>query len=129
MTGKKKAIVAVCALLVVVAVVLVIWLVKSPSSDTSDGSKSITVEVLHSDGSTKTYTYSTDAEYLGEVLNEEGLIEGEDGYYTSVDGETASWEEDSAYWAFYVDGEYASVGIDDTPISDGDSFSLEYTKG
>ena len=33
------------------------------------------------------------------------------------------------YWAFYVGDEYASLGVDQTPIADGDSFSLVYTVG
>ena len=39
------------------------------------------------------------------------------------------YETDGAYWAFYVGDEYASLGVDQTPIADGDSFSLVYTVG
>ena len=50
-------------------------------------------------------------------------------YITEVDGEAAVYEEDGAYWAFYQDGEYANQSVDQTPISDGDAFSLVYTIG
>ena len=78
-------------------------------------------------------TYHTDAEYLGEVLLAEGLVEGDESEYglmiTTVDGEQAVYETDGAYWAFYVGDEYASLGVDQTPIAEGDSFSLVYTVG
>lgn len=95
--------------------------------------KHITVNVTHKDGSTKEFTYDTDEQYLGTVLKEAGLIEGEDGPYgmmiSAVDGETADWNVDQSYWALYVGEEYAVTGIDQTPIHDGDSFSLVYTIG
>ena len=46
-----------------------------------------------------------------------------------VDGEKAVFEEYNAYWVFYVDGQYASLGIDQTPIEEGKTYKLEYTKG
>ncbi|MBR4017733.1 MAG: DUF4430 domain-containing protein, partial [Oscillospiraceae bacterium] len=48
-------------------------------------------------------------------------------YIQEVDGEKAVFEEDNAYWAFYVDGEYAMLGIDQTPIEDGKVYRLAYT--
>ena len=67
------------------------------------------------------------------MLQEEGLVEGEQGdyglYITAVDGEEAVYEEDGAYWALYQNGEYAMQSADLTPINDGDQFSLVYTIG
>ena len=119
------------AILVLIAVFAGIWSATRPA--TSEGAKTITVEVVHKDESSKTFTYHTDVEYLGEVLQSEGLVKGEQGdyglYMTEVDGEAAVYETDGAYWAFYQDGEYASQSVDQTPINDGDSFSLVYTVG
>ena len=131
MKKNEKIIAAVVAVVVLIAIFAGIWFATRP--ETAAGSKTITVEVVHKDESTKTFTYKTDAEYLGEVLVAEGLVEGEDGpyglYITAVDGETAIYEEDSSYWALYQDGEYAMLSADQTPINDGDSFSLVYTIG
>lgn len=131
MKKNGKLIAAVAAIVVVIAALLVIWKVTRPA--TSDGVKTITVEVVHKDESTKTFTYETEAEYLGEVLIAEGLVEGEEGpyglYVTAVDGEQAIYEEDSAYWALYQGEEYATQSMDQTPINDGDSFSFVYTIG
>ena len=97
------------------------------------GGKTVAVEVVHGDGSTKTETYATDYEYLGELLLENGLIEGEDGpyglYIKTVDGETADYSVDKAYWALFEGEDYATQGIDLTVIEDGDTFRLVYTIG
>ena len=131
MSKNKKIIIAAVAIVAVIAVFLGVYFATRP--DTSAGSKTISVEVVHSDESSKTFTYQTDAEYLGEVLLDEGLIEGENGdyglYITVVDGEEAVYEVDGAYWAFYQGDEYAMQGVDQTPVNDGDAFSLVYTIG
>lgn len=127
----KKLIVAVIALVAVIAVLLGVYFATRPA--TTQGAKSFTVTVVHSDGTSKDFQYNTDEEYLGAVLLSEGLIEGSDGPYglmiEAVDGEKAVWEENGAYWALFVGDEYAVTGIDSTPVNDGDTFKLEYTLG
>ena len=131
MQKNKKLIIAVIAVVVIVAAMAIIYIVTRPG--TTAGSKTFTVEVVHSDGAPKTFTYHTDAEYLGEVLLDEGLIAGDVGqfglYINTVDGEDAIYEENGSYWALYVGEDYARQGIDQTPIADGDAFSLVYTIG
>ena len=131
MQKNKKLIIAAIAVVVIVIAMAVIFIVTRPG--TTAGTKTFTVEVVHSDGSKKTFSYQTDAEYLGEVLLAEGLIVGHDStfglYIDTVDGEDAIYEEDNSYWALYVGEEYASLGVDATPIADGDTFSLVYTVG
>lgn len=127
----KKLILAVVALVAVVAVFLGVWLATRP--DTTQGEKAITVTVIHADGTSKAFTYDTDAEYLADVLVAEGLVEGDNTEYGltihTVDGEKASWEENRSYWALYIGEEYATTGASDTPVNDGDTFKLEYTIG
>jgi hypothetical protein len=121
--------------LVIVALVLALATVFCACSQAkpTEGEKSFTVTVVHADGSSKDFSYKSTELYVGAVLQAEGLIEGEEGefglYIKVVDGEKAVYEEDSAYWAFYVNGEYAAQGIDLTPIEDGATYSLEYTIG
>ena len=130
MMKNKKLIVAAVALIACIAVVLGIWMANRP--ETSDGSKAYTVTVVHADGSEKVFQYTTDARYLGEALLAEGLIAGEEGPYgltvITVDGEDAVWDTDSAYWSLYIGEEYATTGVSETPVNDGDTFKLEYTK-
>ena len=131
MKKNTKLILGIVALVVVIAALLGVYLATRP--ETSQGAKTFTVEVVHADGSSKTFTYHTDEEYLGTVLEAEGLIKGEMGPYGltifEVDGERAVWEENGAYWAIFVNGEYGMTGVDTTPVNDGDAFKLEYTLG
>ena len=131
MQKNKKLIIAAVAVVALAAVFLGIWFATRPA--TSQGAKTITVDVVHKDGSKKAFTYHTDAEYLGEVIESEGLVKGEQGdyglYIKEVDGETADYDTDGAYWALYQGEEYAAQSADQTPISDGDAFSLVYTVG
>ena len=76
---------------------------------------------------------TTDKEFVGEALLEQGIITGEMGpygmYIKTVNGILADYDVDQTYWAFYVDGEYALSGVDTTPIEEGRVYSLVLTKG
>lgn len=124
----KKLIIILVAFVVLVALMVGVYFLTRPK--TQDGEKTITVTVVHADGSEKVFTYDTDAAYLGEVLYAEGLIrnEGEDeGMFNVVDGEKADFSVNQSYWALYQGTEYAMFGVDELPIADGDSFRLVYT--
>ncbi len=131
MKKNTKRVLSVGALLCLVIIFMAVYFVTRPK--TNEGEKRISVAVIHGDGSEKVFAYQTDAEYLGEVLEEDGLIQGEEGpfgmYIKVVDGERAVYEEDDAYWAFYYGDEYAAQSVDLTPILDGDTFKLVYTYG
>ena len=119
------------ALVVILGAMLGLWLGNRP--ETVEGSKAITVTVVHGDGSEKEFAYATDEEYLGAVLLAEGLVQGESGEYglmiSAVDGETASWEENQSYWALYIGEDYATTGADGIVLTDGGEYSLVYTIG
>ena len=127
----KKMLLAVVALALVIAALGWLWL--GSQEKTIEGGKNITVIVVHGDGSQKEFAYGTNAEYLGEVILSEGLVEGEEGPYglvvSAVDGETASWEENQSYWALYVGEEYATTGADGVVLTDGGVYKLVYTIG
>jgi len=98
------------------------------------GSKSVTLEVISSSAEKTIYTLKTDAEYLSEAMDAaEGLTyTAEEGPYglsvSSVNGETADFNADGAYWGFFVNGEYCNYGISQQPVHDGDVFTIAYTK-
>lgn len=126
--SNKKTIIAVIALVLVVAVFGGIYLATRP--ETSAGSKTFTLTVVHGDGTSKDFTVSTDEEYLAPALKAEGILpadEGADGMYFTVDGEKADYSVNQSYWGLFVGEEYAMLGMNDTPVNDGDSFKLVYT--
>ena len=127
----KKMLIALVALIAVVGILAGVWYATRP--DVQEGEKSFTVTVVHSDGEEKTFSYTSSEEYVGTVVQEEGLVEGDMGeyglYIKVVDGERAVFEENATYWAFYIGEEYAQTGIDVTPIEDGTAYRLVYMKG
>ena len=129
MKQNKKIIIAAVAVVALIAILLGVWFATRP--ETTQGSKTITVEVVHKDGSTKSFTCHTDEEYLGPVLDAENIAQGEEGpyglYIKVADGEKAVYEEDGAFLALKQDGVDTPASADQTPIQDGDSFSLVYT--
>lgn len=96
-----------------------------------EGAKTITLQVS-AEEQTVTFTVKTDKETVGEALLENKLINGEDSQYglfiKAVNGITADYDVNQSYWAFYIDGEYATAGIDATAITEGVIYKLEYTK-
>mgnify|MGYP002510204696 CR=1 FL=1 len=125
MKEKRKTIYAAAALAVVAALMLGVWYFTS--SRTQAGDKTVVIQVVHADAASKEFTCHTDAEYLGQLLLDEKLAEGEQSTYglfiTTVDGETA---QDSLrqWWCITKGGEAVNTGADSTPIADGDHFEL-----
>ncbi|MBQ7045946.1 MAG: DUF4430 domain-containing protein [Clostridia bacterium] len=103
-------------------------------SDTTlgQGAKTLTVKVKAEEKEI-TFTVKTDKTTVGDALVEHSVVEGEQGayglYIKKVNGITADYDVDQAYWAFYENGQYAMSGVDSTDINEGTVYSLEYTKG
>jgi hypothetical protein len=59
-------------------------------------------------------------------------MDGETGVYglyvTSVNGIAADYGANKAYWAFYLDGDYAASGADSTDSETGKTYAFVYTK-
>lgn len=125
----KKKLGIIFAVVVLVVALVAVYFATRPETNTD--MKTFTVMITHKDGSSKIVSLQSEAEYLGTVLAERRLIEYDEGpygkYIKVADGEKAVFEEDGAYWAFYVDEEYAMLGVDQTPIEEGKTYKLVYT--
>ena len=109
MSKKTKTILAVVLLLVVVAAAVLLYLHFSPKP--VEGAKTVTVTVVHGDGSSKEFVIHTDEETLRGTLEQEKLIEGTESeyglYVLTVDGETVD-EAQQQWWCFNDgEGQYA----------------------
>ena len=127
---RKKLLIGCGALVVACLLAAVLYIQTRPR--TTEGAKAIDVVVVHGDGSEATFQYQTDAEYLGDVLTENGLVEGTESSYglfiTTVDGETAD-DSLQQWWCITQEGEMLSTGADQTPIADGEQYELTLTEG
>ena len=130
MKNKKMILVAV-ALIACVAVMLGIFLTTRP--ETTQGSKTVTVTVVHKDGSEKVFTCQTEEEFLGKVLVNENIVVGNYGefglYFDTADGEKADWNVDNGWWQVFVGEEAAITGAAQIPTTDGGTYKLVYTIG
>ena len=135
MKNTKKIWIGLIGIIAAAAVLFGVYKAFGPKAE--QGSKAYTLEVSDDTGEVKSYTGRTDAEYLSDLMNE--LATGEDFSYEgtggdygmfiiSVNGLTADYEKDGAYWAIYVNGEYGNYGADAQPVSDGDTYRLSYEK-
>ena len=99
------------------------------SSVLGKGDTVFTFAVVDKDGNETHFEIHTDKTVVGDALLELGLIEGEDSeyglYVKKVNGITADYDVDGTYWAFFINGEYASTGVDTTDIVAGDRYSFE----
>lgn len=127
---KKKILLAVVALAVVAAALVLVWRLTAPTGET--GAKTVTVQVIHSDGTSRDFTVETEEAYLGPVLVSEGVVEDNQGpyglYFFTADGETAD-EGAQEWWKLTKDGEMVNTSADATPIADGDHFELTFMVG
>lgn len=126
----KKSVLAVLALLLLVGAFLTVYTVFMPK--TQEGLKEVRLDIVHSDGNTKSLTLITDLETLGEALKKEALVAGEEGPYglflTTVDGESVD-ESRQEWWCLTKAGETVMTGVDDTLIADGESYEITFTVG
>lgn len=117
----KKERIAVLLLLVLAVVSLAAYQLLSPKP--VEGAKEITVNVDHLAGEDTSFTFTTQAEYLRQALEEQELVAGEESEYglwvQTVDGETAD-ESKQEWWGYDINGVQAEYGVDSQPIADGD---------
>lgn len=135
---KNKIIVSVFVLVLAVGILVGYKLIKK--SQTQEGIKEITVEVVVGE-EVKSVTFKTSKTMLGEALIEQKLIKTESSTYgryvvgvkdlASNDGSfiEADFEKDGTYWYIYINGTATEVGIDDYAIKDGDVIRFELQGG
>ena len=74
------------------------------------------------------FEVNTDKSTVGEALLEQGLIVGEESQYglyvKTVNGLTLDFDKHKMYWAFYVNGNYATAGVSESKIETGATFAI-----
>lgn len=97
-----------------------------------EGNTKFDFSVVDKEGEEIFFEIHTDKSLVGEALQELDLIQGEESQYglyvKTVNGITADYDKDGMYWAFYVNGEYATSGVDTTKITEGESYSFHIEK-
>lgn len=132
MNKKTKRIVIISAIILIVLIAAFVLIRSLNKPAGIAGAKTITVTVVYADETSKDFTIDTDAEFLRGALEEQNLVQGTESqlglYITAVDGVAAN-EANQEWWRLSQNGEDLITGIDETPIADGDSFTLTLTVG
>ncbi|MBE6662836.1 MAG: DUF4430 domain-containing protein [Ruminococcaceae bacterium] len=130
MKNKRNFLVSRILPLVLIAVLALTVVSCGTPSETGDSTpKTFTFEAYDLDG-TQLYggEITTTLATVGDALLEKGLLSGRAGspgmYIESVCGVVADYNVDRTYWAFYIGGEYAMTGADNTPITEGETYIL-----
>lgn len=94
-----------------------------------EGETEFTFTIVDTEGNETGYEIHTDKTIVGDALLELDLISGDEGeyglYVKTVGGITLDFDTDGKYWAFYVDGAYASSGVDTTDINAGSTYTFK----
>ena len=134
MTRKSNKIISlVLALLLVTALALGLSAcgkdTASKPSETLGQKVSVTVEIVDDKGEKTVLNLETEKATLAEALVEEGIIEyAADGLYTTVNGITADYSKDGAWWCVTKGGTMTTEGMNTLKLKDGDKFEVTYTK-
>ena len=134
MTRKILSII-LCALLVTALVFTpgckkneTVGTVQGEVTELGEGEREFDFTVTDGEGNATAYLIRTDKETVGAALLELELIDGDEGefglYVKKVNGITADYDKDGTYWAFYLNDEYATSGVDTTEIKEGDSYAF-----
>lgn len=134
MFKNKKIILAVVAIAILLALLMVVYFAIVNGRINQD-LKEITVIVQIDEE--KSYTVKTEGAFAIDALNE---LKGKDSsftfeiengdfgaFITSVNGKIAD-DANREYFAFYLNGEYAALGISEQAVLDGDQIKLVLEK-
>lgn len=128
--SKKKIAVLAAVLVVVIALLGALYFALRPQG--TEGKKEFTLEVIFTDGTSKSHNVKTDAEFLGEALLENKLIDGSEGAYgffvTTVDGVAAN-DANQEWWCLTIGGETSNYGVDSVPVTDGGHYEFTLMVG
>lgn len=94
----------------------------------------VTFTVTYADGTSQECTLETeDGTLLSDALASASIISEEEaaaGFVTTVNGVTADWDKDGAWWCLTDgSGEMTPVGVNQIELHDGDSYAFTYTAG
>lgn len=130
MANKTKAVVLIgCGVLFAGAAVLAAVTVP----ETSGGGKSFTLEIYSErDGYSSSSEYSSEYEYFGQWCREQDFIVYNDSEYGMYIVSVNGMAEDSGeqyWWCIMTNGEDASAGADQLPLTSGTDYRLELRQG
>ena len=131
--AKQSKTLFIAALVLFLAVISAMAVYHVAGPQPAEGAKAVTIQIVDDQKNLTTYQTNTDAETLREAMQDcQGLtFIGSEGPYglmiTTINGVTADYSKNQAWWSIYVNDALGNYGADQQPVADGDTFRLEYT--
>jgi hypothetical protein len=88
--------------------------------------RTFTLEVTDDEGNTASQSVTTTETTVGAALYEAGITDSSE-FVTVINGIRADFVEDGYWWAFYINGEMAMVGVGGTDVEEGGIYAFIYT--
>ena len=129
----KKRIVG-CILGGLIAIVIIVLAINNNSNNTDIANSKVNITICVFDkenSSIYNKSIETDKKYLLEALNdiEELNVIVEDSQYGAYIISIRGIEQgDNYYWSYYIDGEYASVGVSNCEVEEGKTYDFKIEK-
>lgn len=125
---KKIGVISAIAIILVIGVVAAV-INNSNKNVNNENKKTITISVFNKENENiYKERVNTDKQYLIEVLeeNKDLDVKAEDSQYgkyiTSIKGIEQG---DNYYWSYYIDGQYAEVGVSSCEIENGKTYDFK----
>lgn len=101
-------------------------------TEIGNGDLSFSFAIMDKEGKENNFLIKTNKTTVGDALLEHNIISGEEGQYglyvKTVNGLTLDYDKDGYYWSFYVNGAYATSGVDNTSITEGAKYAFKAEK-
>jgi len=127
---KKLNLIILAFILIVAAAALFAACGDSDENTLGSGGTSFTLEITGKDGESVTYTIKTDEKILSDALMHKdvniipaGTLVND---FDTIKGVKADFTADSAYWAFYENGDFAADSAFNTEITAGAVYAFKY---
>lgn len=126
---KCKLFAGIGAIIVIVAIAISLLIINNNKSDVENTKTTINISVYNKEN-TNIYdeSFSTDKKMLIDVLNDIDELEVKTevsqygAYITSIMGIEQG---DNYYWSYYIDDEYATVGVSSCELEEGKNYNFK----
>jgi hypothetical protein len=97
-----------------------------------EGENTFLFEVVTDEEMSYFWVVHTNYTTVGDALLEHDLVRGNTGdfgfFVTEINGLVADFEANGAFWAFYIDGDFAVTGVMETEIESDTIYAFVYTR-
>ena len=126
---KKVSIILVTLIILIVGIIVIVKNLNGTENEINDNKKTITISIYNKENENiYNENIDTDKQYLFEIINEKEELQvvSEDSQYgkyiTSIMGIEQG---DNYYWSYYIDGQYAEVGVSNCKIENGKTYEFK----